>query len=248
MKVIILAAGQGTRLRPLTDNKPKCMVELNNKPLIEYQLDLFKKFDIKNINIVTGYLEEKINFKGVNKFYNPRFDYTNMLTSLFCASELFDGKDDILIAYGDIVYNQNVLKSIVEADNKISIVVDKQWEKYWSKRMESPLEDAETLKIDSNGNIKEIGKKPSSFADIEAQYIGLIKIQKDMTEEIKHYYENLDKNILYDGKDYDNMYMTSFLQMIGDNIAHLTPVYINNGWMEVDCVSDLAFGEFLNDN
>ena len=248
MKVIILAAGQGTRLRPLTKSKPKCMVEFNNKPLIEYQLDLFKKFDIKNINIVTGYLKEKINFKGVNKFYNPRFDCTNMLTSLFCASKLFDGKDDILIAYGDIVYNQNVLQSIIKANNQISIVVDKQWKKYWSKRMKNPLEDAETLKIDSNGNIKEIGKKPNSFDEIEAQYIGLIKIRKDMTKKIKYYYENLDKNILYDGKNYDNMYMTSFLQMIGDNIADLTPVYINNGWIEIDCVSDLQYGDFLHDN
>ena len=42
MRVIILAAGQGTRLRPLTNNKPKCMVKLNNKPLIKYQLDLFE--------------------------------------------------------------------------------------------------------------------------------------------------------------------------------------------------------------
>ena len=245
MRVIILAAGQGTRLRPLTNNRPKCMVELNGKPLIKYQLDMFKKYNVKDINIVTGYLEEKINFEDVNKFYNPKYENTNMVATLFCANELFDGKDDILISYGDIVFNDNVFKAIESADNKVNVVVDRGWRKYWEARMEDPLRDAETLKIDEKGNIKELGKKPNSYDDIEGQYIGLIKIEKDMAPKIKEYYNQLDKSNLYDGKDYENMYMTSFLQMITDNLIPLNPIYINNGWIEVDEPSDLEFGGFL---
>ena len=246
MRVIILAAGQGTRLRPLTDNKPKCMVELYNKPLIKYQLDLFEKFNTKDINVITGYLEEKIDFDGVRKFYNSKFDSTNMVSTLFCASELFDGEDDILISYGDIVYNDNVFNAIHESNEQINVVVDKNWREYWEARMDDPLRDVETLKIDENGSIKELGKKPNSYKDIEGQYIGLIKIRKDVVKQVKDYYQNLDKNILYDGKNYNNMYMTSFLQMISDNIIPLTPVFITSGWIEVDEPSDLNFGYLLN--
>ncbi len=245
MRVIILAAGQGTRLRPLTNNKPKCMVELKNKPLVRYQLDLFEKFNISDINIVTGYLEEKINFNNVKKFYNPKFDTTNMVSTLFCAKELFDGTEDILISYGDIVYNDNVLQSIIDSTDQISVVVDKNWKEYWSARMDNPLNDVETLKIDENGFIKELGKKPNSYDDIEGQYIGLIKIRKDIVEKIKNFYETLDKGILYDEKDYNHMYMTSFLQLISDNLTLLSPIYINNGWMEIDEPTDLNFIEFL---
>ncbi len=245
MRVIILAAGKGTRLKPLTNDKPKCMVELNKKSLIKYQLDLFEKFHINDINVVTGYLHQKIDFSGIKKFYNPNFDTTNMVTTLFCANKLFDGEDDILIAYGDIIYNENVLKSIIDANDKINIVVDKDWKIYWSQRMDNPLEDAETLKIDDYGYIKELGKKPISYDDIEAQYIGLIKIRKDVVKKVKIYYENLDKNALYEGQDFDNMYMTSFLQMVANNLIPLMPVYIHNGWMEVDTPSDLHFSHFL---
>lgn len=244
MKVIILAAGEGTRLRPLTNDRPKCMVELEDKPLIKYQLDLFKKFNISDINIVTGYLQEKIEFENVNKYFNPKYDSTNMVATLFCAGELFDGNDDILISYGDIVYNDQVLNTILDTDSKISVVVDKNWKEYWSARMNNPLDDAETLKIDENGNIKELGKEPTSYDDIEGQYIGLIKIRKDVSLEIKKFYENLDKNTIYDGKDYANMYMTSFLQMIADNLMSLTPAYIRNGWMEVDCATDLKYSAY----
>ena len=55
MKMIIVAAGQGTRLRPLTNNKPKCMVEYNNKPIIDYILDAASECNIKDIAIVNGY-------------------------------------------------------------------------------------------------------------------------------------------------------------------------------------------------
>jgi choline kinase len=238
MRIIILAAGQGTRLRPLTNNRPKCMVELENKPLIEYQLDVFEKFNVTDINVVTGYLEDKIDFPNVKKYYNPKYDKTNMVSTLFCAKELFDGEDDIIISYGDIIFNETVFQQLADAKDEVNIVVDKNWKAYWSARMDDPLRDAETLKIRDN-KIVELGKKPTSYDDIEAQYIGFVKIRKDKALKIKEFYENLDKSKIYDTQDYDNMYMTSFLQMIADNLLPLTPVYIENGWMEVDEVADL---------
>ena len=62
MKVIILAAGQGTRLRPLTDEVPKCMVKLNSKSLIERQIESIKACGVleQDIYILTGYKEEKL--------------------------------------------------------------------------------------------------------------------------------------------------------------------------------------------
>ena len=62
MKVIILAAGQGTRLRPLTDNKPKCMVELLGKPLIQHQIETLRRNGIGDIHIATGLFTRKDRF------------------------------------------------------------------------------------------------------------------------------------------------------------------------------------------
>ena len=245
MRVIILAAGKGTRLMPLTSDKPKCMVELNGKALIEYQLDLFAKFNVSDTNVVTGYLEEKIDFNRIKKFYNLQFDSSNMVATLFSANELFDGEDDILISYGDIVYNHKVLRAIEESSEKVNVVVDKDWRTYWEARMDDPLQDVETLKIGVNGDIEELGKKPNSYEDIQGQYIGLLKIRKDVVKQVKYYYYNLDQSATYDGQTFDNMYMTSFLQMIADNIIPLSPVYIEGGWVEIDEPSDLELGHFL---
>lgn len=244
MKVIILAAGQGTRLRPLTDNKPKCMVELLGKPLIQHQIETFRRNGIEDIHVATGYLEEKIDFEKTTKHFNPKYASTNMVYTLFCAEQAMQD-DDLLIAYGDIVFNDVVLKKIIQSDSDISVVIDKDWKKYWSARMDNPLEDAETLKINTEGTIKELGKKPTSYHEIEGQYIGLIKIKESMLNPFKEFYKNLDKEASYEGKDYENMFMTSFLQMIANNLCPLSPVFINNGWMEVDTPSDLEFYDFL---
>ncbi len=243
MKVIVLAAGQGTRLRPLTDNIPKCMVKYKNKPILEHQLDLFKSLGLKDLNIVCGYLLDEIPYEEFRKFKNERFDSTNMVHSLFCAQEVMD--DDIIISYGDIIYSEEVLKKLLQSPHDISVVTDKDWFAYWSKRMENPLEDAESLKFDEEGSIKELGKKANSYDDIEGQYIGLICIKKEMLETVKEFYYNLDNSRSYDGNDFDNMYMTTFLQLLIDNnVAKLKPVEIESNWMEFDTIDDLNCDNF----
>ena len=246
MKVVILAAGQGKRLRPLTNKLPKCMVEVEGKTILEHQIQCLKRNGLFDINICVGYASHKIDYDSVLYHYNPNYAKTNMVYTLFCAREILNGDQDILISYGDIIYNDKVIKTIINDNSKIGIVVDKDWFKYWSDRMENPLDDAETLKINDHGYISEIGKKPLSYNDIQGQYIGLIKIKADLISSIISLYESLDKNETYDGNDFNNMYMTTFLQLISESIAPLNPVFINNGWIEIDIPSDLLLTKYLN--
>ena len=240
MKMIILAAGQGTRLRPLTNDKPKCMVEYHDKSIIDYILDVATGCSINNITVVNGYkkdvLESYLSDRPVNFVTNNEFDTTNMVTTLFKAKEHMT--DDLIISYADIIYSKDILEKLMASQSDFSVVVDKSWKKLWSQRMDNPLDDAETLKI-KDGHIVELGKKPTSYDEIEGQYIGLLKISKTMINKVIEYYENLDKGATYDGKDFDNMYMTSFIQMIIDNLTDATPVYIDGGWIEIDCMDDL---------
>lgn len=240
MKMIILAAGEGTRLRPYTNDKPKCMVNYNNKPIIDYILDVSKECKIDEVAIVNGYkkdiLKEYFQQETIQWFTNKDYQKTNMVSTLFNAKDFMN--DDIIISYADIIYKKKVLDSLIDADGDFNVVVDKNWKELWSLRMENPLDDAETLKI-RNNNIIELGKKTDSYNDIEGQYIGLIKISKSAIKKVIQYYESLDQNAIYDGKDFNNMYMTSFIQMIIDNLMNVHPVFIDGGWIEIDSVDDL---------
>ena len=246
MRAIILAAGQGNRLRPLTAKLPKSMVPLFGKTLLQRQIKTLRKMGIDEISIVVGHYGNLIKGDRINVVKNHAFARTNMVTSLFCASDKFDGKMDVIISYGDIVYEARVLEALFSCEASVCIAADLNWKNYWEVRLENPLSDAETFKTDSSGYVKELGKKPSGYNEIEAQYMGLIKVKADSHLPLVEHYNSLDKLSDYDGKDFDNMYMTSFIQGLIDSNWEVRPAFIKGGWLEVDTLEDLETYEILD--
>lgn len=251
MKVIILAAGQGTRLRPLTDEMPKCMVQIHGVSIIERILDTVTACGVaeQDISIVTGYrtdvLEAFLKERKVNFIYNEAYESTNMVCSLMCARKLMEDEEEIIISYGDIVYEPEVFRKIAGAASDCSVVVDDGWYDYWKSRCENPLEDAETLKRDKDGFLLEIGQKTTQISDIESQYIGLIHLKRDgirkvlnLCDEAKRRSECGEK-LWRTERNYAKMYMTDLLQGLIDEGEKIEAVAIQRGWYEVDCPEDL---------
>ncbi len=239
MRAIILAAGQGTRLRPYTNDRPKCMVELLGKPLLHRQLEVLRAGGVDKVALVGGYCASGLQADDIEVVLNPRYAQTNMVSTLFCAEALMSEGEDLLIAYGDIVYEPRVLEAVLRSDAQLSVAVDRQWRRFWEIRMENPLADAETLKLDAHACIVELGKKPSDYSEIQGQYMGLFKVRGDQVAAFRAAWHALDRSALYDGKDVDNMYMTSFIQHLIDGGWEAKAAFTDNGWLEVDTVEDL---------
>lgn len=244
---LILAAGEGSRLRPLTKDRPKGLVPLRGKPLISRQIDVLKSCTIQNIAVATGYKAEKIEAFGFPTYHNAFFDSTNMVTSLFVARSFMEEvPGDLLVSYGDIVYQQNNLETVLQTDGDIVVMVDDGWLDLWTVRNEDPINDAETLKYNQHGHLIELGKKPHSLSDIEGQYTGLIKINHQRINEFISFYDQLNPNLQYDGRSFEQMYLTTFLQLLIDAGWQLKPAKVNHGWLEVDTVEDLKRYEQLS--
>lgn len=238
MKVIILAAGYGSRLLPYTKETPKCMVKLAGKPLLQYQIETLNTVGLNDITVVGGHHIEKIIGKDIKVIKNNKYDCTNMVYSLFCAEKLMN-EEDLIITYGDIIYEKKVLDSLTQSTSPIAISVDKDWYKLWKIRMANPLEDAETLKLRDGVYIDELGKKPKDLNDIQGQYMGLIKISADFAQKFRNTWHNLDRSLNYDGQNFENMYMTSFIQKFINDGIKVEAAFTNGGWLEIDTKSDL---------
>lgn len=244
MKAVILAAGEGNRLRPLTSDRPKCMVEFRSKPIIDHILDTMRKARVHDIVLVKGYKADALKREGTLEAINTDFASTNMVETLFCARDHFKD-DDIIISYGDIVFDVSILEALLAEKAPLSTVVSLNWRELWEQRMENPLDDAETLKMNSAGHITELGKKPKSFDEIEGQYMGLIKVRRDFLGTFCHFYDSLDRQKTYDGKSFRNMYMTSFLQAFIDAGHPVKAVKVTGNWYEFDSLQDLKAAENL---
>ncbi|MDI6885915.1 MAG: sugar phosphate nucleotidyltransferase [archaeon] len=126
MKGIILAAGKGERLQPLTDFKPKATLPICNKPLIEYQIELLKKHGIDEIAVVVGYLKDEIKLNDV-KFYEDRL-IRGTASALYAARDFIDR--NFVLVYGDLFFDILNFSEIIEKENSIGIARVKDVSRY----------------------------------------------------------------------------------------------------------------------
>lgn len=249
MRLVILAAGQGTRLRPLTDDRPKCLVELAGRPLLAWQIDAARRSGIADIVVVGGYKVEQLRAFDVEVVENPDFATTNMVRTLFRARALFG--DGFVMAYGDIVYAPHVLEAVIASTEFIAVATDDAWRSYWEQRFADPLSDAESLVRDSSGAIREIGRKTSEIGRIQSQYIGMVAFRGSGVASLASAYDaaqadDLNGRLPFSGRrSLDQLYVTDLLQGLIDRGDRVASVPILGGWVEVDSVSDLALAERL---
>ena len=236
-KVVILAAGEGKRLRPLTLDRPKCLVEIDGLSLLDRQLATLKHPKIKEIIIIGGYKIGLLKGKADKILENPRYHETNMVWTLFCAEDELN--ENLIISYGDIVYSKKVLEDLINSNSDVSVIIDKDWESYWSIRNEDPLSDAETLKLRKDGTIFEIGQKPKSIKEIEGQYIGLTKFSQKGIKRIRKIFNEarVKGNIL--GKPLEQAYMTDLIQLAIESGLRVSSVPIKGEWIEIDKIEDI---------
>ena len=242
MRAIILAAGFGQRLRPLTDDKPKAMVELRGRPIVQRQLDMFKSAGISSIIIVGGHGFNALQDTGCTLVKNNKYSKTNMVYSLLSARKYLDG--DVVVSYGDILYEPFILEKLMQSNHDIAVTVDTNWLSYWKTRFDDPLSDAETLRLNKNQELLEIGNKPRSYWDIEAQFMGLMKFKKRGLKRILELCDNVNAKrggktpLDLNGKSVQAAYTTDLLnQLIIENVP-VRAVKISGTWIEIDTIAD----------
>lgn len=240
MKAIILAAGKGTRLDKYTKNLPKGMLEVFNKPLIQHQVDCYNRNGITDIVIVKGYCSEKIKIEGTRSYYNPLFSETNMVESLFCAESELNG--DIIISYSDVLFEDKALQAVISFKENIGVLVDKDWKDYWLARYDKVDFDTESLRVDADGKIVEIGASDPPIEEIDGRYVGMIRLSDNGCKHLHSVYYGGKQ--LFSGKQwlngrlFEKIYMTDILQELIHQRYKVSPIFINRGWLEFDTNED----------
>ena len=241
MKALILAAGQGTRLKKYTENLPKGMLSFVGKTIIERQIDLFRLCGVEDIIIVRGFAGDKINYPGIKYYTNEEFASTNMVESLMTAKKEFD--DDLIVSYSDVLFEPRLLKAMMKNSGDFNCAVDDDWKNYWLKRYDKVDFDTESLAIDKDDNITELGLENPRLEDIDARYIGLLKFSKKGLKYIvelmeSSYEEYNDKPWQQSGKTIRKAYMTDLLNAIIESGRKVKAVRFNGGWIEFDTNED----------
>ena len=131
MKALILNSGIGKRLRPLTEDKPKALIEIGDRTLLDYQMDNLIGCGIRNIIITTGPFEDKMRrhvkkkYRDINVLYvnNPKYNTTNYIYSMWLTKKLIN--DDIILLHGDLLFDKKLLINLINEKHTNCVLVNR---------------------------------------------------------------------------------------------------------------------------
>jgi choline kinase len=239
LRALILAAGRGSRMRHLGDERPKCLVELAGRPLLERQMAALRRGGCTEIGVVRGYRGEMLDRPGLHGFSNDRWAETNMVSSLACAASwLREGA--VIVSYADIFYRAALVRGLAEAPGDLVIAYDRKWRELWTRRFADPLADAETFRLDSTGRLLEIGGKTTRIEDIQGQYMGLVKFTPAAWRAVEALRATLEPPVR------DKLDMTGMLRrLIAAGTLPISTYATDGQWGETDNPGDVELYESM---
>jgi len=241
MKAIIIAAGAGTRLGNITKDIPKPLVDINGKSLIERQILLLRKNNVKDIVIVTGYKKEKFIFKDIEYIHNPNFLEQEQIGSLMTARSKIIG--DVLIMFGDILFDETILQQMLNSKDDIGIAIDEDWEKSYDERLDNPKSKADKVLI-KNKKIIQISAKNIKIEkkNIIGELLGIMKLSSKGSKILIEQYEKLENEHIGKFHDAISLQKAKFVDILQELLSlsnGITPISIKGKWCEIDTPDDL---------
>jgi phosphoenolpyruvate phosphomutase len=250
MTAIIAAAGFEKQLLPLIEDKPKCLLDIKGKTILERQIAALNECNIKDIALVRGYKKEAITLPNIRYYDNDRYEETGELFSLFCAENEMKGR--CLMLYGDIIFETAVLEKLLKSPADINLVVDLAWYDQLQHGTTAPhirpdlvsLQDPpgksylfRYIAPDEQNRIVKIGQHvPHEQA--HGEFIGLAMFSERGIEAFKQVYRDAQK--AYQAKGFHEAgsitkaTFTDMIQELIDNGHSINCVPTFKGWMEVD--------------
>jgi choline kinase len=237
MRGVILAAGRGSRLGSLGDGRPKCLVELAGKPLIERQVAALRRGGVDEVAVVRGYRADMIELHGLCYFANERWAETNMVMSLVAAAPWLHA-GPVVVSYADIFYRSELVRGLASAPGELVVAYDRAWRQLWTRRFADPLADAETFRINDAGQLLEIGGKTTRIEEIEGQYIGLLKFTPAAWSAVEALLGTLDAPVR------DRLDMTGLLRrLLAQRVLPVGTFGTDGQWGEIDNPEDVLLYE-----
>jgi len=221
MRALILAAGVGSRMRPLTDKIHKCCLSVAGKPLLTGQVDILCSCGITDIVVITGYRRQEVMALGADRaeyLFNPFFKSTNSITSLWLAQRFFS--DDILILNCDVIFDASLVEQLVVSPHQISVAVCSDWSDDRGYKAE----------INSKGNVLRMGKhldRPS------AEYAGITFLRETILPETVKTMENF-----FNKDQFDVWYEDAISAMLESGIVGNAVFASPDKWYELDTADE----------
>lgn len=249
---IIIAAGFEEALLPLIEDRPKAMLEIKGKTILERQIQVLNECGVKDIVVVRGYHKEQINLPNIRYYDNNRFGETGELASLFLAETEMTGR--FLFLYSDILIDPSILEKLLKSQADISIVVDRAWNDHEPGQAEvrtkqpdlvvthqPPKTGYRYLPTAEPTTLAQIGQHITQ-QDADGEFIGLAMFSASGAQVLRTTYQELQTisvaRRFHEASSLETAAFTDMLQELINRKHDIACVDIYKGWLEIDTFED----------
>ena len=221
----------------LKQEKPKSLIEIDNRKLIDIQLNELQLAGIKaeDIYVVTGYKSELFSEYKLNKILNQDFETTNQVYSISCASNLSDEKE-VVVIYGDIIFENTLISKLYKQNYNFVIPTFNDFKKLWQDRGDYDFNDLESFSINKKGEILDIGNIVEDIDQVQGQFMGIVYFDNYWFKRFLELYESYK---LLHKKKFLTLQTTNFLNYLIKNDVHIQSLKYDGYFMELDNQKDL---------
>jgi len=245
---VVIAAGLGLRLKPLTDALPKCMLDVQGSTMLNRALETFRESSLSRSVVIGGFEAARMRLpEQVTLVMNHDYTNNNILHSLACARNQMDGEGTVLISYSDIIFRGSVVKNFLSDETAdISIVVDQKWPDRYQGRMLHPLSQAEAAKFGSGQELLQTGKDlltEDHDPQCWGEFIGMMKMTPKGRDLFWGVFDDVNSKLAMDAPfqgtiEWRRAYITDLLQELVDREIDVHCSLIQGGWLEIDTTED----------
>ena len=243
MKTIIIGAGRGKRLKSMTDEQPKCYVEIAGRSIIDWTLEALNGAGLRDIVFIGGYRIDQIrsDFPSFTFCHNADWRNNNILVSLFCAEEHMDG--GFVCSYSDILYRSPVVKKALAHPADIVLCVDTDWRNRYAARTEHPEADGEKITLEGDRVTRIHRSIPPDEAP--AEYTGVAKFSPRGAALLRDHYHRVRRD--YAGKPwreaavFEKAYKIMLFQEMLEHGVDMRLVTTHGDYIEVDTEQDFEY-------
>jgi phosphoenolpyruvate phosphomutase len=237
-RAVVLAASRGDELGELTAQRPKALVRVHGKPLMEHIVDAYNAVGIKDITVVRGYRKEAFDLTGLRYVDNDAYADTGELWSLDLALKEARGEDQALVvSYGDVLFNRFIVQALCESESELAIVVDSQWRAgsnvdRWADYVRCSEPDSRRAFYRSVALERVDASLPE--AQRHGEWTGFLKIAATALPRVRA----LAAEILADPRRRKAM-LSELLNLLVERGETVQVVYIAGHWLDVDSLADI---------
>lgn len=246
---IIPAAGFEKQLLPLIEDKPKCLLDIKGKTILERAVGALNEANIKDIAVVRGYKKEAVALPNIRYYDNDRYEETGELFSIFCAESEMRGRTIVL--YGDIIFDTPILEKLLKSPADVALVVDLAWQGELRGASSAHLNpDLVTFAQppgtssqsrfvigDDEHRVVKIGQH-LPVDQVHGEFIGMAMFSEKGTQALKDCYrssqERYKSSGFHEASSVNKASFTDVIQELIDRGHRVDAVPIFKGWMDVD--------------